>query len=865
MYASVLSFAGLYTFPNPLANIPVGGALQADNLTANKDGIAETRRGLFGNGHNFNFGGSGSLLEQIAQFQNSLLVQDGSELYYEVTPGNLDFTNLSVLVGPGSLRPHFQEANKNLYITSNIGIQKTSTVSVAPIPAGVPPGLDGSGVLAGAGTGFLGSMFQCAYQIVFGYIDANGNLNLGNPSQRILVVNAMGGADNVNLTFSVPLGMTTSYFYQIYRTPQTAYSATPSLNVPPGAELQLAAQFNLTSGQLSALSVTVEDVTTDALLGAALYTNPSQQGALQTNDRPPFSNDFCLFSQMMFYANTHDLQSVSFNLIAVTPTSMVPGLTIGDTISITQGITTTTYTCASSQNNSAQQFALVTSGTVASNIDLTARNLVNCINANVNPLLSVNIYAFYTSGFNDLPGQIELQNSGYPVNDTPFYVTSSNGAAFSPVLPASGTSFGSSDDVTPNGIYVSKVGQPEAVPSINIIFVGGGDQPIIRILPLRDRVIVLKTDGVFVITGTTPSTLSITLLDTTIICIAPESARLLNNSVYCMTQQGVVSITESGVTIQSRAIEGDLLALTIPAYTNFQFACYATSYESERLYVLGMPTDTTDGWATQCFCYNWVTNAWTHWSVDMACGIVDPFNNQLYMSRPTTNRNLVYEERKNYNYSDYIDDTYPVTVTSVDATGLVLSLTALPTAPFGYTYNFVGMGVAQTVSGNLYVAIITAFDAVANTVTVSITNSTQPGTLIPWANASALIEVPISILWTLAPVTGGFPHYMKSWTRADFWFNAGNFPQISGAFTTDVQGIQSNLSAIETGGFGFGPYGPGPFGGNFNFPQKIQTLIPTDQAMAFWIIPTLAMSFPGARFSCLGMTASYDIVSDVSG
>lgn len=863
MYASALSFAGLYTFPNPLANIPVGGALQADNLVANKDGEAETRRGLFANGFNFNFGGSGDFLLQLASFQNSLIAVNSTGLYIEATPGALNFSVGGVLVGSGNntIRPHFQEANKNLYITTNGGIFRTSTVSVVPIAAGVPPGLDGSGILSGAGSGFLGSMAQCAYQIVFGYVDANGNLNLGNPSQRILVVNATGGSDNVTLTFSVPLGLTTSYFYQIYRTPQTVFSATPSLNVPPGAELQLAGQFNLTSGQLSALSVTVTDVTTDALLGAALYTNPSQQGALQTNDRPPFANDFCLFSQMMFYANTHSLQMVSFNLIAVTPTSMIPGLTIGDVITIGG----TTYTCASSQNNAAQQFALVTSGTVASNIDLTARNLVNCINANVNPLLSVNIYAFYTSGFNDLPGQIELQNSGYPGNDTPFYVTSSNGAAFSPVLPSSGTSFGSSDDVTPNGIYVSKVGQPEAVPVVNLIFVGGGDQPIIRILPLRDRVIVLKTDGVFVITGSTPSTLSITLLDTTIICIAPESARLLNNSVYCMTQQGVVSITESGVTIQSRAIEGDLLSLTIPSYTHFQFACYATSYESERLYILGMPTTTTDAWATQCFCYNWITNAWTHWSVDMAAGIVNPFNNQLYLSRPTTNRNFVYQERKNYNYSDYMDDTYSVTITGVDATGLIVSLSALPTPPFGYTYNFVGMGLAQTIGDNSYVAIIDSFDAGSNTVTVDLQNSTQPGLAVPWANATALIEVPIAITHTYAPITGGFPHYMKSWTRADFWFNGGNFPYVNCNFTTDVTGIPDPLAAITTGLFGFGPYGPGPFGGNLNFPQKIQTLVPTNQAQAFWIMPTLALAFPGARYSALGTTLTYDIVSDVSG
>ena len=734
------------------------------------------------------------------------------------------------------------EANKNFYIAMRTGIQKIDAYNNPFTLAGVVPALDGSGALAGAGAGFLGSNEQCAYQIVFGYVDNNGNLNLGSPSERILAVNSTGGADNVTLTFTVPQGLSTSYFYQIYRTPQTTYSATPSLNVPPGAELQLSAQYNLTGGQISALSVTVTDVTTDALLGAALYTNPSQQGTLQTNTPPPFASDMCVFSQMMFYANCKTLQTLTFSMISVGSPN---GVQLNDTV-IVNGIT---FTAKASQNNASQQFQFVTGGTVASNIDATARNLISCINANA---ASTNVYAFYLSGYNSLPGLIELQAVSFSV--VQFSVSTSRTSAFSPVLPIS-----SSNDVTPNGIYVSKVGQPEAVPSVNLIFVGGGDQPILRILPLRDRVIVMKTDGIFVITGSTPQTLSITLLDSTIILIAPESARLLNNSVYCLSQQGVVSITESGVTIQSRAIEGDLLALTSPAFNFLQISCNAISYESERMYILSMPTTAPGTASAQAYCYNWITNAWTHWPIDISSGIVNPFDNRLYIQRLTFNPAYTYQERKTYTYADYMDDQTSVTITGVDATGLVVSLSGTPLV------YWVGYGLDQTILGNQYVAIITAVDTVGKTVTVDLKDSTQPGTLIPWANASATIDTPIPVALTYAPITGGFPHYMKSWTRADFWFNGGNFPQLGCSFTTDVQGISSNISAIETGGFGFGPYGPGPYGGSLNFPQKIQTLVPTDQAQAFWIMPSLTCSFPGARFSCLGTTLSYDIISDVSG
>ena len=818
--------------------------------------MAESRRGLFANSNSF-FTNTGNWVQSFFSYQNRLLclvggyvIDSSATIYYDST-GSLNFLPFSGNFNISGTTPMVAvEANKNLYLIGlDQGIQKLTTYNSQPVLAGVPPGLDGTGVLDVSGAGFLGAAEQCAYQIVFGYTDANGNLNLGAPSERILVVNSTGTAQNVVLTFTVPQGLSTSYFYQIYRTPQTAYSATPSLNVPPGAEPQLSAQFNLTGGQISALSVTVTDVTTDALLGAALYTNPSQQGALQSNNVPPFANDACVYSQMMFYANCFTLQYLTFSMISVGSPN---GVQINDTITV-NGVT---FTAKATQVNASQQFAVYTSGTVAQNIDTTARNLIQCINANA---ATTNVYAIYLSGYGDLPGLIELQSVN--IYFSVFYVTASRGGSFYPALPVSGTTFGSSNDSVPNGIYVSKVGQPEAVPSVNLIFVGGGDQPIYRVIPLRDRVIVLKSDGVWVITGSTPQTLSITLLDSTIICIAPDSARLLNNSIYCLTQQGVVSITESGVTIQSRAIESALLSLTGVSYTHKYFSqiVSAISYESERLYILTMPSVASDKWGTQAFCYNWITNAWTRWPIDISCGIVNPATNILYCGRPTIKPTYIYQERKNYNYSDFMDDQYAVTITGVDTTGLVVSISGTPSA------SWVGYGLDQTIASVPYVAIITAVNVGSKTLTVDLVNSSTPGTVIPWASTTAAVDVPIPVNYQQAPLTGGFPHYLKSWGRCNFWFNGGNFTQITAGFTSDVSGVLENLSAIMTGGYGFTPYGTGPYGGSFNFPQRIQTLVPAQNAQAMWIMPQLQLSFPRARFSCLGVTASYEIESDVSG
>jgi hypothetical protein len=425
LYASSLDFQGLYTFPNPLAKVPVGACLIADNLTANKDGVAESRRGLAAVGSTFagytQWGG----IKALFPYQNNLIAwgyndaTGSTQFLYgsgSFSWGYLGFGDAAPsgggTSGPiGATRIRGVEANKNFYFTGSGGIHKLSAYNqtytgTVKDYAGVPPGLDGSGVLDVSGAGFLAPATQCAYQIVFGYTDANGNLNLGAPSQRILVVNATGTAQNVVLTFSVPtffaVALDTSCFYQIYRTPQTTYSATPSSNVPPGAEPQFSAQYNLTGGQISALSVTVTDVTTDALLDAALYTNPSQQGALQSNTVPPLCGDLCTYSQMMFYANCISVYSLPITLISVGGPN---GIQVNDTITI-NGIT---FTAKATQVNASQQFAIYTSGTVAQNIDQTARNLVQCINANVT---TVQNWAFYVSGYNQLPGQILIQNIG---------------------------------------------------------------------------------------------------------------------------------------------------------------------------------------------------------------------------------------------------------------------------------------------------------------------------------------------------------------------------------------------------------------------------------------------------------------------
>lgn len=828
MQIPTLVTAGLYTFPNDLSQVPTGALLTADNITMNRNGAAETRRGFGQVGTSLSLS-SPQYIQNYFAYQNRLIISDTlGQLWYDST-GAFNWVKYTGTYFPPAQMPkvHGIEANKNFYFATLNGVYKIDAIASPLVLAGGAAALDGTAVLAGDGSGFLGAMMQAVYQVVWGYTDVNGNLILGNPSQRILVSNTTVASDNVNLTTTIPLGLTTNYFYQLYRTPQTVYSGTPSLNVPPGAELQLSAQAFLTGPEIAAGFVTVHDVTIDELLGATLYTSPSQQGPTQTNDPPPLCQDFCVFGGMTFYANVQTAQSTQFNLISVGAPS---GIQVGDTLTV-NGII---FTGAVAQNNLARQFLVDTTSTVASNIQSTAQNIAEAINRNA---ILTGVYAFYTSGFNDLPGQLLFQGS--TLAQAQFNVTSSRPAAFSPPLPQT-----SSNDVLPNGIYVSKNDQPEAVPLVNLLLVGGGDQPIQRILPLRDRVVVMKTDGAFTITGDTPQALTITPLDTTIILIAPESARLLNNNIYCETTQGVVAITESGVTIKSRPIEFDILKTTARQYVNFPTATHAISYESERLYLLFTVTNTNDTYATQAWAYNWVTDAWSRWPLDASAGLVNPFDNKLYLARPT-NPAFAYQERKSFTLQDYVDDIFPVTITAKNHKVITLNTTQ---ATWVNDYLLQEGLESKIVSVNTGLNQVTLADDLAD-----------------WllTDAQVLQPIPINVMWT--PITAGAAHFMKNWTRANFWFAGGTFTALQAGFLSDISPYTESVDMTlgSNAPWGLFGWGEGPWGGTSDFAQTIQTLVPRNKSLSHWLQPSVFSSVPYTKIDLLGISMSYDVVSDV--
>jgi hypothetical protein len=224
---------------------------------------------------------------------------------------------------------------------------------------------------------------------------------------------------------------------------------------------------------------------------------------------------------------------------------------------------------------------------LADDIEDTALSLVSVINQYAS---NTTVYAFYDSGYNDLPGQIRLV--ARLLGTTAFNTISSVGTAWSPNL----TAVASTNDTNPNYLYISKNQQPEAVPIPTIC------PSAARILPFNG----FCRSATWFWCGK-PAKESLPSMETTFPTskfsrliarcgfLRPIRAVTFNNAGYAFTDQGVVATSNAqGSPIMSRAIEKELVELSSDLYPFFPTATWAVGYESDRKYILGTVSATND-------------------------------------------------------------------------------------------------------------------------------------------------------------------------------------------------------------------------------------------------------------------------------
>jgi hypothetical protein len=818
-----LKLKGLWTNLNEFSEIPDGAQAVATNISLSKDSIAECRRGF----QSLITIPGGSFADRLNEFGGQLLVHYASVL------ATWNGSTLSSFSGsyanPSStVTMKFAQQNQNLYFTTSQGVYKLDSLSDQPVPAGIPAALDVQ-VIANGTSGFLPASTSVAYRIVWGFQDANNNLLLGAPSQRATIDNPAGTAVNTSVTFTIPQGITVNNFFQVYRSDQISFTGTTPNT--PDDNMQLVYEGNPTSGQITAESVTITDLTPDSLRGAALYTNATQQGILQQNTIPPFCNDICSFKNCLFFATTSNAQSTNITVLAVGGSN---GVQISDTITIgANTFTGISGTPSAGSNN----YQIYTAGSPAQNVNQTAVNLVKAINQSTS---NTTIYAYYLSSSTSLPGQILIQNRSYsgPV----FNVTvSGHGSAWSPVLPTSGTSIKSTNTQSLNGLMYSKQQQPEAVPALNIFYPGSASQPILRILALRDSLFILKPDGVFVLTGTSPADFAIYTLDNTVFLTAPDTAVALNNCVYALTTQGVAQITDSGVSIISKPIEDQINQIvgTVGSVNMAKYS-FGISYETERQYILYVPQQAGPTSATVGYVYNYFTKTWTTVARSQLSGYVLSADNKLYLGN--TAMSTVSQERKNYNYTDYVDESYSLNI--VSSSGMTITLSSVSSVTVGDVL-FQSTSIAS---------VITAINAGLSTVTVEDN--------LVWATGATLglSSIPCTIQWV--PTSGQNPGMLKQYSEGLLIFRTSPFIAAQVQYLSDISPSLSSVPIAGFSGRGWGSFawGQSLWGGVVRS-QTIRHYIPRDKQRCTLLTPQFFCQSGWSNFELEGLALQYRPVS----
>ncbi len=728
------------------------------------------------------------------------------------------FNVVGTFSAPTNNRIRFLEANQNLYFTSTIGMNKLDAFDATVVSAGVPKALNMELALTGSSGWFEGESDPqvVAYRVVWNITDANDNLVVGAPSGRALLTNALGAAAdrNVNVTVYIPDGITTSHFLQIYRSAVVdSPTATP---VEPNDELQLVYEAFPTSTDITnGFVAVITDIRAENLRGAALYTNATQEGLEQQNATPPLSEDIGSFRESTFFSNTVSQQRYFITLLSAS------GISVNDTFSL-DGIT---YTAKATENPSAGEFEIFTAGSTSQNIADTARSIINV----VNQFATSTVYGFYLSSGEDLPGKMLFEERG--IGGTAFVVTVSDDSYWSPSgIPSSGTTETSTNDDFQNQLTWSKPLQPEHVPLINSVRVGSENFEILRIVPLKDSLIIFKQDGIFRLTGYYP-TFTVDKLDSSAVLIGRETPRVVNNEIYCLTDLGICKISDS-VQIMSVDINQDLISLINQQSATIESFAYGQGYETDKKYYLWLPQNTADTHPTFAYVYNILTNSFTTHTTMATASVV--FDKTLYYGKGSSE--LILKERKNYSYLDYADFGFNTSITAIN--GLTLSISS------GTDNMDVGDIIFQTDS--LWGTIQSV-----NTITSEVVVDRDPGLTVAACILLESIDTEIEWIAAFDPSPGINKQYHTSLL---FFQEAFNGVATVG-FSTDISpGVEEvTLTGVENGAWAVSVWG-GTVWGSEAFARPWRQWIPRAKQRCTQMNITFKHSYAYAPWKCQGMS-----------
>lgn len=434
--------------------------------------------------------------------------------------------------------------------------------------------------------------------------------------------------------------------YQIYR----SEPITPSTSVPD-PDQYLVAEVAITT---VTTPIVYFDTVPDGIPNVPLYTNPADgEGAGQSNFPPPIYRDITNFQGQTYFSNTQDEWALNMEMLGVGPDT---GVQDGDTLTISDGVQTVNFVFTDTP--SAGEVTIVSDGLPDYNILHTTINLITTINDSV----LVGIDCFSNSAIDGVPGKFIVRRNDWGPQ---FNVTVSRPESWTPGFKSDSTPVLSSNNRQPNGLYFSKLNQPEAVPVVNFMTVGQPNYFIQRIFGLRNSLIICKSgDGIWSWNGSSLQQVSNANI------IAPNSACICYNKVWVDTDQGYMEVADiSGCDPISRPVETVINAARQEYLSETFIQGFAVPYETERriMFYTPVPNDTNTGSVLKAFVYSYATEAWTTSTAPALCGVVG-IDNLLYLGAPGISEGLIAhitQERKSYTYNDIADGNFSANILAV--------------------------------------------------------------------------------------------------------------------------------------------------------------------------------------------------------
>lgn len=798
----LLRAGGLDLNSNPIGEAPYSALTKAENVLIVRPGIIESRPGF-----DTDYVG--------AYYVNAITNYDGGIVGHSSPQSQLTCDS-NVLPDPVSAPPgsrmRFARANKNLYFTSAAGIMKMSGFSTTPYAAGgLIPRLPV--VTQGTGSFLTTATDKVAYRAIIGFVDAKENLVLGRPSgtAEFLPDTATGTTTTPSIKVSLPAGCTTNHFLQLYRTKITARANSFA------DELFQVYEKALTSADIAAGFITIIDSTVDALTGAALYTNASQDGEASVNEVPPYAIDLANFAGCLMAANTKTRHQLVLTLLS--GDSGLEGKTL--TIVATDGSSTTlTFKASPSAATDVKLYYGVTGYSVAERVTYAARALIDVICAQV-----PHTQATYLSGSDDYPGQILIESTDVAASSA-ISVTSNAGDKFNPPLPTTGTSVESSNNEAKNRMCWSKPYEPEAFPPGNYVDIGMPEFAILKMVPFRDSLLIFKEEGLWRMTGSSPENFTVELYDSSVHLVGSDTPAVVGNKVYAMTMAGVIEASEYGVRVVSTPINSALLQQIIghrpgldeihddldipPTYSSsaiqqFRFASFGVADDSRGLYLLFFPALVDQGpgkppvllniathmygdivtddniQCSESYVLNVKTGGWVRWTRPAMCGVLNENDNRIVLGGSVSGATCKERVRGTPLY--YSDDTV----------GVVDNLTTPLSTMQTLEYPVIGSRGSSWISPNGDVVPLREDGSVERRY-LPLLYSTGPWTIVN--NILRVIE------WT--PQTAASPGTQKEWHEAIVFLHESTATTFQLSFRSDASPEPETVGIQVTPGKTFG-------------------------------------------------------------